>query len=248
MTACKRQEGRWPLAEVGPGRKKTGPAEQRGLRCDFRETILEAARRIIDEQGLQAATTRNISELAGCAEGTIYRHFEDKHELFLELFAGSAPEFLSLVGTLPERAGAGTVRATLTQLVLAALRFYRAVLPFVGGAIVDPELRALQRQRFNTPERGPVHAFAQVDRYVKAERKLGRLTGKGSSQGAASALLGAAFSRAFLDVWIGEDVLGRGQSDNAFAAAVVETLLYGLGPPAGEELEGLGPGTSKDNG
>ena len=71
-----------------------GETEPRKRRGDFRQTILDATRRIIDERGLQAATTRNIAELAGCAEGTIYRHFEDKHELFLELFAGSSPEFL----------------------------------------------------------------------------------------------------------------------------------------------------------
>ncbi len=136
------QAGGGRLDQAGGGRLgQTGPAEQteqRRLRGDFREAILEAARRIIDQQGLQAATTRNIAELAGCAEGTIYRHFDDKYELLLQLFAGSAPEFIALVSELPSRAGHGTVRGTLTQLALAALRFYRAVLPFMGGVDSRP--------------------------------------------------------------------------------------------------------------
>jgi AcrR family transcriptional regulator len=224
------------LAEAGPssstGKSELGRAdqtEQRRPKGDFRDAILGAARQIIDEQGLQAATTRNIAELAGCAEGTIYRHFEDKHELLIQLFAGSAPEFLSLVGELPGRAGSETVRSILMQLGLAALPFYRAVLPFVGGSIVDPELRMLQRQRFNVPDRGPVHALRQVERYIEAEREIGRLGRSGSAAGAAIAILGAAFSRAYLDVWLGPEVLGR-CSDEEFVEGVVSALLEGLDP------------------
>lgn len=203
-----------------------------GLRVDFRQTILEAARRIIDEQGLQAATTRHIAQLAGCAEGTIYRHFEDKHELFLELFGGSEPAFIMLIQSLPDRAGGGEVRDTLLEVGLAALRFYRSVLPFVGGAIVDPELRGLQRKRFSSPGRGPVHAFGQVARYFEAERALGRAAGSGPAAGAASALLGAAFARAFLTVWLGEEQAGD-LSDEAYVEQVVDALLGGRPDAAG---------------
>ncbi|GEM_PF-1006912 len=213
-----------------------GPPGARQLRPGFRAAILEAARRVIDEKGFQAATIRNIAGLAGCAEGTIYRHFEDKHELFLELFAGSAPEFLALVAELPDLAGTGSVQGTLSRLGLAALRFYRAVLPFVGGSIVDPELRSLQRQRFNAHNRGPAHALHQVERYIEAERERGRLGRSGSAAGAACALLGAAFSRAYLDVWLGEDVLGQWQGDEEFVAGVVATLLDGIGAPPGPGL------------
>jgi AcrR family transcriptional regulator len=205
--------------------------EWRRPRSDFRETILEAARRIIDERGLQAATTRNIAQLAGCAEGTIYRHFEDKHELFLELFAGSEPEFLELVHDLPSYVGGPPVQETLTRVGVAALRFYRAVLPFVGGGIVDPELRAQQRKRFNVAGRGPLHTFELVEGYVAAERALGRLGQSGSDAGTARALLGAAFSRAYLDVWLGEEAVGREPSDEEYVSAVVGTLLHGLQSP-----------------
>ena len=200
-----------------------------GTRRDLRDTILEAARRVIDEQGLQAATTRRIAEVAGCAEGTIYRHFEDKHELFHELLAASAPEFLPLVAELPGLAGQGTVRETLCLFGVAALRFFRAVLPFVGGSIVDPELREQQRQRFNAKNRGPVHSLKQLERYLRAEGELGRLGSGLPSDGAAAALLGAAFSKAYLDVWLGPEVLGL-RPDEDFVAGVVEVLLQGLLP------------------
>jgi len=207
-----------------------GETELRKQRKDFRETILEATRRIIDERGLQAATTRNIAERAGCAEGTIYRHFEDKHRLLLELYAGSSPEFLELIAVLPAEAGGPPVRDTLGRVGVAALRFYRAVLPFVGGAIVDPELRAAQRKHFDRPGHGPAHAFAQVESYLDAERELGRIGMPGSSAGATRALLGAAFGRAYLDVWLGEELMAREGSDQEYMSNVVATLLDGLQP------------------
>jgi AcrR family transcriptional regulator len=208
-----------------------GESDLRRRRGDFRETILEATRQLIEERGLQAATTRNIAELAGCAEGTIYRHFEDKHHLFLELFAGSSPEFLQLIAVLPAEAGGRPVQETLGRVGVAALRFYRAVLPFVGGAIVDPELRAAQREHFNRPEHGPAHAFAQVECYLDAERELGRVATSSSSSGATRALLGAAFGRAFLDVWLGEELMGNEGSDEEYMSNVVTTLMGGLQPP-----------------
>jgi AcrR family transcriptional regulator len=199
------------------------------MRRDLRDTILEATRRVIDEQGLQAATTRRIAEVAGCAEGTIYRHFEDKHELFHELLAASAPDFLPLVDALPGLAGKGTVRGTLCEFGVAALRFFRAVLPFVGGSIVDPELREQQRQRFNANDRGPVHSLKQLEAYLRAEGELGRLGTVPPAGSAAAALLGAVFSKAYLDVWLGPDALGA-TPDGNFVAGVVEVLIQGLLP------------------
>jgi len=210
----------------------SGEAELRKRRGDFRQTILDATRQIIDERGLQAATTRNIAELAGCAEGTIYRHFEDKHELFLELFAGSSPEFLELIATLPAQAGGPPVGDTLVQVGLAALRFYRAVLPFVGGGIVDPELREQQRKHFDQPGHGPMHAFEQLEGYLEVERQLGRIRPSASVVGATRALLGAAFGRAYLDVWLGDGLMAREAVDDEYMGEVVRTLLEGLQPQA----------------
>jgi hypothetical protein len=63
-----------------------------------------------------------------------------------------------------------------------------------------------------------------------AERALGRLGQSGSDGGAARALLGAACGRAYLDVWLGEEAMGREPSEDEYISAVVATLLEGLGP------------------
>lgn len=54
------------------------PTEQR------RKQIAEAALRIIAERGLRSFTVAAISEEVGLADGTIFRHFDDKDDIVLE--------------------------------------------------------------------------------------------------------------------------------------------------------------------
>ncbi len=51
-----------------------------------RERLLAAARELIEEGGYGAASVTAIAERAGVAAGTLYRHFDSKQELFVEVF------------------------------------------------------------------------------------------------------------------------------------------------------------------
>jgi AcrR family transcriptional regulator len=51
-----------------------------------RERLLQAAQELIEERGYAAASVAAIAERAGVAAGTLYRHFESKEELFVDLF------------------------------------------------------------------------------------------------------------------------------------------------------------------
>jgi len=51
-----------------------------------RERLLAAAQELIEEGGYGAASVAAIAERAGVAAGTLYRHFESKQELFVEVF------------------------------------------------------------------------------------------------------------------------------------------------------------------
>lgn len=50
---------------------------------ETRDTILLEARRLFAERGYAGATIGEIARRAGIAEGTIYRHFDSKKELFI---------------------------------------------------------------------------------------------------------------------------------------------------------------------
>jgi AcrR family transcriptional regulator len=51
-----------------------------------RERLLVAAQELIEEGGYGGASVAAIAERAGVAAGTLYRHFESKQELFVEVF------------------------------------------------------------------------------------------------------------------------------------------------------------------
>jgi len=55
----------------------------------------------MQESGLVGLTTRSIAERAGCAEGSIYRYFADKHALVAEVLLTQLGLFFKLIFTLP---------------------------------------------------------------------------------------------------------------------------------------------------
>jgi AcrR family transcriptional regulator len=193
-----------------------------------RSQILAAAERLIQDRGLAAATTRAIAERAGCAEGSIYRHFPDKHAMFIEIVKSRFPAFVEIIGTLPEHAGRGSVRRTLEQVAVAGLTFYRGVIPMIGGAMAERKLLEGHRRHWEETKTGPKRVVGAISTYVRREQRLGRLSDRISAEHATRLLLGACFSQAFLEELLGGDVaLG---SDEQFARDLVRTLMEGMNP------------------
>jgi AcrR family transcriptional regulator len=58
-----------------------GTAERDAQREDLRERIVEGARDIVGEEGLDALSMRALGLRVGCSPATIYLHFRDKDEL-----------------------------------------------------------------------------------------------------------------------------------------------------------------------
>ena len=196
-----------------------------------RAHILAAAEQLIRDRGLKATTTRAIAELAKCAEGSIYRYFPDKHAIIHEIVRSRFPEFLTMVETLPERAGTSTVRRNLEQLAVGALAFYRVILPITFGVMADRELLEEQRRHFAERKIGPMKFIGSVAAYLSGERSLGRIAEKAATEPAARLLLGACFSQASVEALIGDDA--RPGSDEQFARDIVRTLMDGLEPAKG---------------
>src|SRR5437763_17194245 len=94
---------------------------------DTRSLILEAAERLILDRGLGSATTKEIARTAGVAEGSIYRHFDDKQSLCTELVGARYSGFIEMMSTLPDRAGGSTVRENLEEVAAEAVGFYGAI-------------------------------------------------------------------------------------------------------------------------
>jgi AcrR family transcriptional regulator len=55
-----------------------------------RQALIDAATAVFAERGYDCATTREIAERAGCAEGLIHRYFSGKRGLLLAILEGRA--------------------------------------------------------------------------------------------------------------------------------------------------------------
>jgi AcrR family transcriptional regulator len=88
------------------------PVRERRDAAVHRQQVLEAARRLFAERGVDDVTMDEIAQAAGVGKGTLYRRYADKGELVLALMNESATpleaDLRQLVGPAPE-AGASAL-------------------------------------------------------------------------------------------------------------------------------------------
>jgi AcrR family transcriptional regulator len=119
-----------------------------------RERLLRAAQELIEDGGYGAASVAAIADRAGVAAGTLYRHFDSKQELFVEVFrtvcareeramraAAAAIDQGSAVERLEE------VLGTFAQRALSNPRLAWALLAEPVDPLVDAE-RLAYRERY----------------------------------------------------------------------------------------------------
>ena len=193
-----------------------------------RERIVDAAERVVRERGLARTTTKEIARAADYSEGTLYKHFESKEDLFLAVLAERLPSFVVLVEELPARVGRGTVRETLEEVATNALTYYAEIVPMAASIFSEPGLLARHREGLRKRGAGPQMINETLASYLEAEERLGRVRENADPEAAAAMILGACYQRAFFRSYLGEDVPAEGEVD--FVEGIVQTLMPSLSP------------------
>ena len=189
-----------------------------------RERIVEAAERVMRERGLARSTTKEIARAADYSEGTLYKHFESKEDLFLAVLAERLPSFVVLVEELPARVGRDTVRATLEEVATNALAYYGEIVPMAASIFSEPALLARHREGVRKRGAGPRMVNEALAAYLDAEKRLGRVREDTDPEAVAAMLLGACYQRAFFRSYLGEDVPAEGEEEG-FVESIVQTLM-----------------------
>jgi AcrR family transcriptional regulator len=198
-----------------------------------RERIVEAAERVVREKGLARSTTKEIARAAGYSEGTLYKHFESKEDLFLAVLAERLPSFVVLVEELPARVGRGTLGQTLEEVASNALAFYGEIVPMAASIFSEPALLARHREGLRKRGAGPWMANEALAAYLDAEKRLGRVREDADPEAAAALILGACYQQAFFRSYLGEDVPAE-REEEAFVESIVQTLMRSLSPTENE--------------
>lgn len=191
-----------------------------------RQTILKATERIIQSKGLARVTTKEIAREAGCAEGTLYKHFADKESLFLAAIQENLPAF---AGAIEEaHLGEGDIGTTLRSIALAALSFYEKLLPLSVSLFADTDLLAQHRAWMQDQRAGPQHLCERVAAYIEVEQQRGRINQHLKAIDIAVLLLGPCFQQVFFRYFLGEAPVAC--ADLHYVEGMVESLLAGISP------------------
>jgi AcrR family transcriptional regulator len=187
------------------------------------ETIIQAAREVFLARGIRA-TTADVAEKAGVSEGSIFKRFKSKLDLF-EAAMGSLDDEPEYIRTLASRVGRGDMRASLFELGCEIEAHLRRVLPLVMMSWSNPGQDGTP-SRLSGPSPPPVRLLKALIGYFEAEMRLGRLR-RADPEVAARTFMGAVHN------YVVFEVLFRSQDQLPLAPApylraLVELMWTGM--------------------
>ena len=187
------------------------------------QQILDAARRVFLERGLQRTSTAEIAHRAHVSEGSIFNRFASKAALFrAAMDPPRAP-----IDSILARVGRGDLRSNLRAIARESIAFLEQVLPRL---MMHWSNRG--RGDMPLPGRAPLSVMRTYARFFRAEAALGRLRTT-RPQVTARMFMGALWSFCFLRTVAGD----RSMAPATFAAGLVDQLLDGIGVPLSGEPE-----------
>jgi TetR/AcrR family transcriptional repressor of bet genes len=117
-----------------------------------RAELVDAAWRVIAEEGLEAATMRRIAEAAGCTTGRVTHYFDSKDDV---LVAALREVYRRAAERIRRHIGGADAAAVLLDVLVVALPVdedrqleWKVWLAFWGRAAADERLRREQEQRY----------------------------------------------------------------------------------------------------
>jgi AcrR family transcriptional regulator len=180
-----------------------------------RERLLDAASRIMREQGIARATTKEIARAANCSEALLYKNFPSKHALFMAVLAERMPRPFDAA-----RPGEATVRENLVTATATLISFYRESFPIAASIFSERDLLARWREGMTSAGGGPQAPRRLLSRYLQREREIGRLSAETDPDAIAGLLVGAALHEAFLLSFEDREVVGA----ESLAASWVDAI------------------------
>ncbi|MEU7408681.1 helix-turn-helix domain-containing protein [Streptomyces sp. NPDC042638] len=190
-----------------------------------RVRILDAAHELMLTVGLARATTKEIARAAGCSEAALYKYFDSKEELFVQVLDERLPRLTPLLRSLSAEPGQGTLEGNLTEIAREAALFYEQSFPIAASLYAETQLKQRHYDALRAIGSGPHLPIQGLDSYLRAEQAAGRVRADADTYAAASLLLGACAHRAYA-----YDAVANGERPpvEEFAARLASTLLGGI--------------------
>jgi len=189
------------------------------------ETIIDAAREVFLERGF-GATTAEVAVRAGGSEGSIFKRFNSKVDLFQAAMRShlDQPNFLQ---TLIDRVGKGEVWDNLVEIGLQVVAFYRTVTPLIMMTWSNPGTEGIPCM-LNDPSSPALRTLKHMTGFFEAESRAGRLR-RHDPEVVARTFLGAIHNFVFFElVFKDQDQLPM--PAETFVRGLVNLLWIGIAP------------------
>ncbi len=137
-------------------------------------TILDAARAVFLEKGI-TATSAEVAIRAGVSEGSLFKRFKTKGELFRAAMGVDIDALPSALLTLRDRVGKGAVEDNLVDVGILAIEAFQHIFPFMMMTWSNPKVPGCLPDSLNVADPPPLRAQRHIAAYLEAEIELGRI-------------------------------------------------------------------------
>lgn len=198
-----------------------------------RQALIDAATAVFSEHGYDAATTREIADRAGCAEGLIHRYFSGKRGLLLAIIASKPKRLVQEFETLlPDCA---SVQEEVERILLKDLDVMWERRDFMrvafSQAAIDPEIGRSIRDSIQQ------HYARLITGKLKRHQETGRVLPDVNVEAVATALTGLAFSLGFVYQVV---FAGSRAEARRVAQEAARVIARGVAPPLERRPQEMG--------
>ena len=162
---------------VRSGRKVCRKPQQERAKAKY-DAILQAAIRVLVEEGYPNASTVKIAQAAGVSVGTVYAYFADKDEIFSTYVDTRIRQILEAIASNVSMASYATVEEGIRDVIGAAVTFtmsnkktLSAMVGKIPGVYDGMMLRGIMPQLYPVAEQ-----FYRAHGLVRNETEARRLT------------------------------------------------------------------------
>jgi len=160
-----------------PGRNGCRKPQQERAKAKY-DAILQAAIRVLVEEGYADASTVKIAQAAGVSVGTVYAYFADKDEIFSTYVDTRIREILAAIASNVSMSGYATVEEGIRDVIGAAVTFtmsnkktLSAMVGRIPGVYDGMMLRGIMPQLYPVAEH-----FYRAHGLIRNETEARRLT------------------------------------------------------------------------
>lgn len=188
---------------------------------DTQTKILQAAQRLFAQNGYGGTTTRDLAQAAGVAEGTLFRHFENKKAILVEVATQGWVEILTdLLTELSEMASYKAVAQVMRKRMLN----FRKNTDMMRVCFMEAQFHPELREQIQTQVIGKMTDVAEAFFQTAMDRGIYRQM---NPRVVARIFLGMFTVAGFSQGTLGDDV-GSIQSMQELAEGLADIFLNGV--------------------